>query len=148
MCSNRSGIFIIALFGLSLLLGIVGGVLNALGILTVVTGFVPLIVAISALVLLAALALAAAALLGREEDCKGVSRSALCECLNCYLRPIVISALIALVVALLFASITVIPILAGIVLGFILTFFFFALLLLGTLVFCLVSDACDVCRDR
>lgn len=148
MCSNRSGIFIIALFGLSLLLGIVGGVLNALGILPIVTGFVPLVVALSAIVLLAALALAAAALLGREEDCKGVSRSALCECLNCYLRPIVISALIALVVTLLFAGITVSAIVTGIIFGFIVTFFFFALLLLGTLVFCLVSDACDVCSDR
>ena len=142
MC-GRSILVNIGLFVLSLLIGVAVAVLSILGFLTL-TNFVPLAASFAFLILLAALGVAVAAA-GGDDEAAGTRRRALCGCARDYLRPAVISALIALVLALALSGFSTIPILSGIILGLIALSLLFAAFLLAAFLFCLLDTVCHRC---
>lgn len=143
----RSSLHVVALFILSIILGIGVGILNFLGILQLFSGAIPYIGAIALFVILGILILIGLIVCNRNSCEHRSNEQLLCECAAGFIRPIVISALVVIVASILFIGIVGIPIVSGFVLGFLATFLFFALFLLAEIIFCLIDGACCSSSD-
>lgn len=141
---SRSVLISIGLFVLALLLGIAAAILNLFGILTGAV-FVTLTATFAFVIPLAALGIAIAAASSRDSR-ENVFHRILCGCGRAYLRPAVISALVALVLALVTSGLVIIPIMTGCLVGLIMTFLLFAIFLLAAFIFCVFNGACHYCH--
>lgn len=133
----------VALFILSLLLGIAVGVLNFLGILNLFSGAIPIIGAFAMILVALLFGLSALMVFNMGDRYVRRSEKAFCACASCIIKPALVSAVTVIVASILFISIAGIPILAAFVMGFLATFLFFALFLVAQIIFCLVDEACS-----
>lgn len=139
---SRNELLVIGLFVLSLLIAAGAATMLALGLLTL-PFFVPLVVSLGFGVVIAGLVIVLVAAGGREGEHR---RRALCGCGNAYLRPAVVSAIVALVVALVFSGTPVaITILTAALFGLTVLFLLFAIFLLAAFIFCVLDSTCHYC---
>ena len=140
----KSNLAIVALFIVSLLLGIATGVLNFLGILQLFSGAIPVIGGIATLLVLGLLYLASLIVFNMGDRYAHKNEKIFCSCVASLIKPALISAVLVIVASIVFISVVGIPVLSAFVMGFLGTFLFFALFLVAQIIACLVDEAC--CR--
>ena len=139
--TGRNQGLIIVLFGLSLLLGILFGVLAFNGLLPTFSLAVPFLFAIALFALASAIAVSLAVALRRTDIDLEDDRRGFLRCARELLMALAISAVIFIILLIIFISVPVLVLLNAILIGFIATFLFFTLFLLAALTFCLIEEA-------
>ncbi|ADU25935.1 hypothetical protein [Ethanoligenens harbinense] len=140
---SRNELLVIGLFVLSLLIAAGAATMLALHLLFL-PFFVPLAVSLAFGVVFAGLIIVLAAAGGRENA--EHHRRVLCGCGNAYLRPAIVSAVVALVVALIFSGTPpFIPVLSAALFGLTVLFLLFAIFLLAAFIFCVLDSTCHYC---
>ncbi|MFT8887242.1 MAG: hypothetical protein ABF904_00310 [Ethanoligenens sp.] len=143
---SRNELLVTGLFVLSLIIAAGGATLLALGFLTA-PFFVPLAVSLALAIVIAALAVSVSAVSGRDGGSADYRRKVVCGCGSTYLRPSIVSALVALVVALVFSGASGVSlIVAAVLFGLTVLFLLFALFLLAAFILCVLDSVCHYCH--